>query len=130
VDQHSQLQLFLDGPGGALFTFLVPEVGGKGPHVDADSAKTLGASYLGGRSMGDLVDAEARATAETLSRRGRPIRIMSLRKIDESAMGALFMHFMLETIVMGRLMGVDPFDQPAVEEGKVLARTTLEGRMA
>ena len=41
-------------------------------------------------------------------------------------MGALFMHFMLETILMGRMMGVDPFDQPAVEEGKVLARQYLE----
>jgi glucose-6-phosphate isomerase len=40
-------------------------------------------------------------------------------------MGALMMHFMLETILMGRLMGVDPFDQPGVEEGKVLARHYL-----
>jgi glucose-6-phosphate isomerase len=130
VDQHSQLQLFLDGPGGSLFTFLVPDIAGKGPVVSAEEAAKLGISYLGGRAMGDLVAAEARATAETLSRRGRPIRIMNLTAVDESAMGALFMHFMLETIVMGRLMGVDPFDQPAVEEGKVLARTALEGRPA
>jgi glucose-6-phosphate isomerase len=127
VDQHSQLQLFLDGPGGALFTFLVPESAGKGPLVSREEAQRFGVDYLGGRHMGDLVDAEARATAETLSRRGRPIRTMRLKQVDESAMGALFMHFMLETIVMGRLMGVDPFDQPAVEEGKVLARTALEG---
>jgi len=48
-----------------------------------------------------------------------------LAKVDEFHMGALMMHFMLETIVMGRLMGVDPFDQPGVEEGKVLARQYL-----
>jgi glucose-6-phosphate isomerase len=45
--------------------------------------------------------------------------------VDEFHMGALMMHFMLETIIMGKLMGVDPFDQPGVEEGKVLAREYL-----
>ena len=47
--------------------------------------------------------------------------------LDERALGALFMQYMLETILMGKLMGVDPFDQPAVEDGKVLARKYLEG---
>ena len=75
--------------------------------------------------MGDLVAAEARATAETLSRNGRPVRRIHLPKIDEHTIGALMMHFMLETILMGKLMGVDPFDQPGVEEGKVLARQYL-----
>jgi glucose-6-phosphate isomerase len=127
VDQHSQLQLFLDGPGEALFTFLVPDTGGKGPRVAPEDARLFGVPYLG-RAVGDLVDAEAWATAETLMRKGRPVRTMRVGTVDESVIGALFMHFMLETIVMGRLMGVDPFDQPAVEEGKVLARATLEGR--
>jgi glucose-6-phosphate isomerase len=126
VDQHSQLQLFLDGPGGALFTLVTTDTAGKGPAVDADEARALGIAYLAGRHMGDLVDAEARATAETLARRGRPVRVMHVPEVNERAMGALFLHFMLETIVMGRLMGVDPFDQPAVEEGKVLARRYLE----
>ena len=74
------------------------------------------------------VSAEARATAEALANRGRPVREIYVPKIDEFAIGALFMHFMLETIIMGRLMGVDPFDQPAVEEGKVLAKAYLEGK--
>ena len=52
--------------------------------------------------------------------------IMHLPKIDERSVGALMMHFMLETILMGKLMGVDPFDQPGVEEGKVLAREYLQ----
>ena len=51
---------------------------------------------------------------------------MSVGQVDEHSMGALMMHFMLETMIMGRLMGVDPFDQPGVEEGKVLARQYLE----
>lgn len=125
VDQHSQLQLFLDGPGGALFTLMTTNTRGTGPIVPPDEANRLGLGYLAGKRIGDLNDAEARATAETLHKRGRPVRRMHVPAIDERAMGALFMHFMLETILMGRMMGVDPFDQPAVEEGKVLARQYL-----
>lgn len=127
VDQHSQLQLFLDGPGGTLFTLIAPETAGEGPRVSWQDAEKLGLSYLADKTLGDLVAAEARATAETLAGKGRPVRQIFLRKLDEHALGALFMHFMLETILMGRLTGVDPFDQPAVEEGKVLARKYLEG---
>ncbi|MGB8364770.1 MAG: glucose-6-phosphate isomerase [Rhizomicrobium sp.] len=125
VDQHSQLQLFLDGPGGALYTFVTTDMAGQGPEIPASRADALGLSYLAGKHIGDLVAAEARATAETLARRGRPVRGIHVPTLDERAFGALFMHFMLETIVMGRLMGIDPFDQPAVEEGKVLARRYL-----
>ena len=50
---------------------------------------------------------------------------MRVPRLDEAAMGALMMHFMLETIIAARLMGVDAFDQPAVEEGKRLARDYL-----
>ncbi len=83
---------------------------------------------LRGRRMGDLLDACQRATAETLTAKGRPVRVMRLAKVDERAMGALMMHFMLETIVAAHLLGVDPFDQPAVEQGKVLARRYMEER--
>jgi glucose-6-phosphate isomerase len=125
VDQHSQLQLFLDGPGGAVYTFVTTDMTGKGPEIPASRADPLGLSYLSGKCIGDLVAAEARATVETLARRGRPVRRIHVPLLDERAFGALFMHFMLETILMGRLMGVDPFDQPAVEEGKTLARQYL-----
>ncbi len=77
--------------------------------------------------MGDLIDAEARATADTLARNGRPVRVFRLGRLDERALGALLMHFMLETIVAAGLLGVNPFDQPAVEEGKALARAYLAG---
>jgi glucose-6-phosphate isomerase len=79
--------------------------------------------------VGDLVDAEQRATADTLARNGRPVRSFNLPALDERTLGALFMHFMLETIIAGRMLGVDPFDQPAVEEGKILAKSYLaEGK--
>ena len=126
VDQHSQLQLFRDGPGNALFTLVSVDTKGKGPAAPRARAKQLGLDYLAGKKLGDLVDAEARATAQTLSKNGRPVRQIHLAKVDEFEMGALMMHFMLETILMGRLMGVDPFDQPGVEEGKILARQYLK----
>ncbi|MGD0142424.1 MAG: glucose-6-phosphate isomerase [Rhizomicrobium sp.] len=128
VDQHSQLQLFLDGPDDALYTMLTTDTAHRGPGIPAARADALGLSYLSGKTMGDLVAAEARATAETLAKRGRPVRRIHAPKLDERTLGSLMMHFMLETILMGRLMGVDPFDQPAVEEGKVLARKYLAAR--
>ncbi|MBV8977399.1 MAG: glucose-6-phosphate isomerase [Alphaproteobacteria bacterium] len=127
VDQHSQLQLFRDGPGKSLYTILAIDTQGAGLAVPPQRAQALGLDYLAGKTMGDLVDAEARATAQTLSRNGRPVRRIHLRAVDAHSVGALMMHFMLETILMGRLMGVDPFDQPGVEEGKVLARDYLKG---
>jgi len=125
VDQHSQLQLFRDGPGNALFTLMAVDTKGKGLAAPKSRANKLGLKYLAGRKMGDLVDAEARATAQTLFKNGRPVRQIHLTQVDEFHTGALMMHFMLETIIMGKLMNVDPFDQPGVEEGKVLARQYL-----
>jgi glucose-6-phosphate isomerase len=126
VDQHSQLQLWLEGPDDKLFTVIEAEAAGRGPRVPADAARALGLDYLAGRSIGDLVAAEGRATAETLAARGRPVRRLRFDRLDERVMGALMMHFMLETMIAADLLGVDAFDQPAVEEGKVLARRYLQ----
>jgi glucose-6-phosphate isomerase len=58
------------------------------------------------------------------------VRTIDLEVLDERALGALMMHFMLETILSAHLLGVDPFDQPAVESGKVLTRRYLAGAEA
>lgn len=125
VDQHSQLQLYLDGPDDKLFTVVTAESAGRGRIVPPALVEDERLEWLAGRSMGDLLDAEARATVETLAARGRPVRRLLLERIDETALGALMMHFMLETILAAHLLAVDPFDQPAVEQGKVLARDYL-----
>ncbi|MEX2630083.1 MAG: glucose-6-phosphate isomerase [Tistlia sp.] len=125
VDQHSQLQLYLDGPADKLFTVLWLASAGSGGRVEAEEARALGLDYLAGRTMGDLFEAEARATADTLIANGRPTRLIRLERIDERVLGGLFMHYELETILAAELLGVDPFGQPAVEEGKVLARRYL-----
>jgi glucose-6-phosphate isomerase len=122
VDQHSQLQLFMDGPREHLITLVCAPTAGEGPRLSTDLADAAGLDYLGGRTVGDLVGAQAVAVPEALSRAGRPVRIFELARLDEANLGALMMHLMLETILAGRLLGVDPFDQPAVELAKVITR--------
>lgn len=127
VDQHSQLQLFNAGPRDKLFTIITVGAAGKGPKIDPEMSKLVGEPGFGGKSIGDLVAAQGRATAETLAKNGCPVRTIHLDKADERHVGELLMHFMLETIIAAHLLGVDPFDQPAVEEGKVLAKKYLSG---
>jgi len=125
VDQHSQLQLYLDGPRDKMFTLVTLARAGVGPRIPPELVGDDRLRYLAGRSMGDLMAAEQRATAEALAGNGRPLRCFELQTLDERALGALMMHFMLETVFAAHLMDVDPFDQPAVEEGKERARRYL-----
>ena len=125
VDQHSQLQLYLDGPADKMYTLILTGCQGLGAPVADDLAAIEGLSYLKGKTLGDLMDAEGRATAATLIRRERPTRILQLDRVDEGVAGALMMHFMLETIIAADLLAVNAFDQPAVEDGKRLARQLL-----
>ena len=127
VDQHSQLQLFIGGPRDKLFTVITAGAGKGGPRMIADLAELAGEPEFAGKTMGELVAAQGRATAETLAKNGCPVRTIHLDRIDEESLGELLMHFMLETIIAAHLFGVDPFDQPAVEEGKVLAKRYLTG---
>jgi len=127
VDQHSQLQLFIGGPRDKLFTVIAVDGAGRGPRMDAELAKLAGEPGFAGKAIGDLVAAEARATAETLAKNGCPVRTIHIDRLGEETLGELMMHFMLETIVAAHLLGIDAFDQPAVEEGKVLAKKYLTG---
>jgi glucose-6-phosphate isomerase len=128
VDQHSQLQLFIAGPRDKLFTIITTGVAGRGPRIEAEFAKLCGEPDFAGKTIGDLVAAQGRATAETLAKNGCPVRTIHVQKLDETSLGELLMHFMLETIIAAHLLGVDAFDQPAVEEGKVLAKKYLAGK--
>lgn len=124
VDQHSQLQLYLDGPRDKFFTLLMLEQQHKGPVIELGDDPAL--AYLNKHTLGNLINAHQLATLETLAGKQCPVRVISLNKLDEVALGELTMHFMLETILTGRLMQIDPFDQPAVEDGKKLAVATLK----
>jgi len=99
---------------------------GSGPEIDPALARQAGADYLGGRAVGDLVEAQQRAIPEALMKAGRPVRAVDFHALNEEILGSLLMHFMIETILAARLLGVDPFDQPAVEQGKRLTLKYLE----
>ncbi|MGC2714504.1 MAG: glucose-6-phosphate isomerase, partial [Pseudolabrys sp.] len=113
VDQHSQLQLFIGGPRDKLFTVVTVDGAGHGPRIDGELARLAGEPGLAGKTIGDLVAAEGRATAETLAKNGCPVRTIHISKLDEESLGELMMHFMLETIIAAHLLGIDAFDQPA-----------------
>jgi glucose-6-phosphate isomerase len=125
VDQHSQLQRYLDGAPQHFITVVRENCAGSGPRVTPDLAKITHSEYLSGHAAGDLVAAQQKAIPEALLAAGRPVRTIDLERLDERALGALLMHFMLETILAGHLLGVDPFDQPAVESGKIITRRYL-----
>ncbi|MSO88574.1 MAG: glucose-6-phosphate isomerase [Rhodospirillaceae bacterium] len=128
LDQHSQLQLYLDGPNDKLFTVVTVAAAGTGPIITEGRKGEPAFAALAGRSIGDLVEAEQRATVAALAKRGRPVRVIHLPRLDEAALGGLLMHFMLETMILAGLWGVEAFGQPAVEEGKALAlRFLAEG---
>jgi glucose-6-phosphate isomerase len=123
VDQHSQLQLYLGGPNDKFFSLVFAEKNNSTEIPSLSNEIDLG--YLDRKSFGDLLGASQRATAETLIRHGRPTRIFHIQQPNEEAVGALMAHYMLETMLTARLLGVNPFDQPAVEESKALARNYL-----
>lgn len=129
VDQHSQQQLYLAGPKDKFFTVLTVSTKGKGPGIDSALAKKIGEDGFAGKTIGDLVAAQGVAMVDTFAKNGRAVRRLHVDHVDETVHGEILMHFMLETILTGYAMGVDPFDQPAVEEAKLLAKRYLaEGR--
>lgn len=129
VDQHSQQQLYLAGPKDKFFTVITVGAKGKGPRIDADLAGRIGEDGFAGKTIGDLVAAQGVAMIDTFAKNGRAVRRIHVDHVDEAVHGEMLMHFMLETILTGYAMGIDPFDQPAVEEAKLLAKRYLaEGR--
>lgn len=128
LDQHSQLQLFMDGPREHYITVVRIATEGTGPKLDAKLANAAGVGFMAGRCIGDVVAAQAQAIGEALAEARRPVRTIKLDRLDERSIGALLMHLMIETILAGRMLGVDPFDQPAVELAKVLTRKHLGGK--
>jgi glucose-6-phosphate isomerase len=118
TDQHSQVQLFMEGPADKTITFI--EVAGRtalGP-IPELYTDVPDLAYLGGHSLGELLDAERRATAGALARRGRPNMTITSDAVDPWHVGGLIFLLELATAYAGSLYDVDAFDQPGVELGK------------
>lgn len=123
TDQHSQLQLYADGPNDKLYTFVTfAEKRAQTRILSGTMASLASKPELNGLSAGRLLQAQAQATAASLSAGGRPVRMITLEDRSNYSFGALLMHMMLTTVVAGIMWRVDPFDQPAVEDSK--RRTT------
>src|SRR5690606_17063049 len=125
TDQHSQVQLYMEGPFDKTITFLsekkretdleIPQVY---PGVDE-------LEYLGGHTLGELLQVEKEATEEALMQRGRMNMTIELDEVNARSLGALFMFLQIATVYAGALYGVDPLDQPGVELGKQLTYARL-----
>lgn len=122
TDQHSQLQLYLGGPRDKLFTVLAPNDATAPMHLAASNVAKL--DYLHERSMQDMMQASAQATIDTLRAHNIPLRCCQA-PWDIAHVATLMVDMMLETLLVAAMMDVDPFDQPAVEEGKIRARQAL-----
>jgi glucose-6-phosphate isomerase len=118
TDQHSQMQLYMEGPRDKMITFWTVEK----PRVDIRIPKDLGkfeaAGYLSGQSLGKLFHSEQVATEAALTRARRPNCRWTLRSVDEYTLGAFFQILEFQTAFAGELYGVNAFDQPGVELGK------------
>ena len=126
VDQHSQLQLFLDGPRDKFFTIIGRKKNKQQKILDCRYGKNKKLDILHKKSLEILLRAELEATIETLVNKKLPLRFFELDLLNEECIGSLMMYFIIETIFCCYLIDVNPFDQPAVEEGKILTKKKLE----
>jgi len=127
TDQHSSLQLMMEGPHDKVVTLVRVAQ----PRADVSMTVPDGyrahpeIAYLDGHTMGELIEAERRATEAALRKAGRPTIAIRLPRLDARAMGELLMLLELATAYAGGLYGVNAFDQPGVEAGKRYAQGLL-----
>ncbi len=118
TDQHSQVQLYIEGPNDKVFTFWAVEkfsAAGKIPKVRTGLAAF---DALAGQSLAKLIDAERRATAAAIAAAGRPNCTVTLQRVDEEHLGAFLQMMEFQTAFVGELLDINAFDQEGVELGK------------
>ncbi|MCX8228504.1 MAG: glucose-6-phosphate isomerase [Planctomycetota bacterium] len=132
TDQHSQVQLYAEGPDDKVFTFLKLRDFAQQIEVPAPFVSSPAFDHLHGKTLNDIVEAERLGTEVALCDAGRPVSILELCKLDAFHVGQYFMFMEIATAYAGGLLEIDPFNQPGVEAGKVAALALLgaghEGR--
>ena len=126
IDQHSQLQLYLDGPKDKFISIVGIDRHCKSFILKTNLYKKFIYPPLERKSMEGLLKAEQKATFDTIKKRKIPLRKIDIDFLDEISLGSLLMHFFLETIFTCYLLNINPFDQPAVEESKILTKKYLK----
>ena len=125
TDQHSQLQLYLDGPKDKFFTFITTNHSNKGLLINKDIMNEEKVDYLVNKKMGDLMQAEQQATLGTFGQNNIKFREVHIPMIDTYSIGSLMALSIIETISTCIYFEVNPFNQPAVEQGKRLTKQYL-----
>tara|TARA_B100001121_G_scaffold230037_1_gene203311 strand:+ start:4166 stop:5560 length:1395 start_codon:yes stop_codon:yes gene_type:complete len=117
TDQHSQVQLYREGPDDKVFGLVALERHDERLPIpsrnDADSLQ-----YLGGHDLADLLNAERRATEYAFAESARPSYTITIPRLDAPSIGQFIWLWQMTTAIAGGILGVDPYDQPAVETGK------------
>lgn len=117
TDQHSQVQLYTEGPFDKVVTFIGVESFGDNVDIPSDETADIG-NFLKGHTMGELLTAERKSTEFALTKAGRSNFTILMPEINAETVGELLMYFMYETAFAGAYLGIDTFNQPGVEEGK------------
>jgi len=125
TDQHSQLQLYKEGPDDKLYTLLRVGRFAHDLRIPKDFPELPAVAYLGGHSIGELFQAEAMATEAALVKEGRPVATVSFPTLEAGEVGEFFFWLEVQTVAAGALLGIDPLNQPGVEEGKQFAYALL-----
>jgi glucose-6-phosphate isomerase len=120
TDQHSQVQLYIEGPNDKVFTFWALEKYGGVGRIPKQRLNLDAFDYLAGQSLEKLIQAERRSTAAAMTEVGRPNCTFTLQKVDEEHLGAFLQLMEFETAFMGELLDINAFDQEGVELGKKL----------
>jgi len=118
TDQHSQLQLYQEGPFDKLIVFLLVENHGEVMPIPSLSGHGGGLSYVGGHSLAELMKVEAEATSYALTRAGRSNMSLILPEVNPFTIGQLLFLLEVQTVFTGGLYEVNPLDQPGVESSK------------
>jgi len=112
-DNHSVMQLYLDGFKNNFFTFFY--VNEKNSKKIKNNSILSSQYYLKNKNLSQIVFAQKKATENVFKRKNIPFRSFEIQKRDEKTLGELFCFFILETILIGKSMNLNPYDQPAVE---------------
>lgn len=118
TDQHSQVQLYREGPNDKVFIFLEVEKFARDVRVPRGKGTPESLKYLEGTSLGRLLKAEKRATEAALMASRRPSLTIRFPKVSEETVGQFIMLWEAATSVMGGLLNINAYDQPAVQTGK------------